>query len=265
MRVLKFTALVAITAAIAGCESEVYHEREHVYHDQPRVYQRTDHYYDSDYNRPRAEARVDVQSDSGYSSSYANSSAYSSSSDNAYDNGASDVIVEQPDDQDVQYFQNDLAPYGGQWVDVQDYGRVWRPKVDRDWQPYTRGHWVYTQDVGWLWASEEPFGDITCHYGRWYNDQSNGWVWVPGTTWAPSWTASREGNGVFAWAPLPPVRRGEANVSVDMVFGHIPANHYVYADEPTLAIRACRDTFARCARTTRRSSTTPRTSPTTRW
>src|SRR3954468_23881783 len=62
MRVLKFTALVAITAAIAGCESEVYHEREHVYHDQPRVYQRTDHYYDSDYSRPRAEARVDVQS-----------------------------------------------------------------------------------------------------------------------------------------------------------------------------------------------------------
>ena len=32
MRVLKFSALVAITAAIAGCETEVYHEREHVYH-----------------------------------------------------------------------------------------------------------------------------------------------------------------------------------------------------------------------------------------
>src|SRR5438874_12759718 len=191
MQVLKFSALVAISAAIAGCETEVYHEREHVYHDQPRVYQRTDHYYDND--RPRAEARVDVQSDTGYSTSYANSSAYTSSSDNAYDSGSSDVIVEQPDVQDVQYFQDDLAPYGGQWVDVPNYGKCWRPgNVDRNWQPYTQGHWVYPQEVGWLWASSEPFGDITCHYGRWYNDRSTGWVWVPGTTWASSWTACRE-------------------------------------------------------------------------
>src|SRR5438067_5475965 len=116
MRVLKFSALVAISAPIAGCETSVYHEREHVYHDQPRVYERTDRRYDSDrdYERPRAEARVDVRSDSSSADAYSSSSAYSSS----YDNGGSDVIVEQSDDQDVQYFQEDLAPYGD-WVEVQ--------------------------------------------------------------------------------------------------------------------------------------------------
>ena len=53
----------------------------------------------------------------------------------------------------VNEFNNTLTPYG-QWVEVEGYGRCWRPTVvvyDSTWQPYCdRGHWVYT-DCGWYW------------------------------------------------------------------------------------------------------------------
>src|SRR5439155_9084660 len=57
------------------------------------------------------------------------------------------------------------------------------------------------------------------------------WCWVAGTTWGPSWTACREGDGVFAWAPLPPLRRGETSINIDVVFGRIRPDYYVYTDE----------------------------------
>ena len=48
-------------------------------------------------------------------------------------------------------FDNSLSPYG-QWVQVEGYGRCWRPTAvvyDATWQPYCdRGRWVYT-DCGW--------------------------------------------------------------------------------------------------------------------
>ena len=51
----------------------------------------------------------------------------------------------------VNYFSETLAPYGT-WVEVEGYGRCWRPTVvnyDSGWRPYSdRGHWVYT-DYGW--------------------------------------------------------------------------------------------------------------------
>ena len=141
------------------------------------------------------------------------------------------LIDETPDDQDAQYFQQDLAPYGD-WVDTTDYGRCWHPhNVAADWQPYTNGHWVYTDDAGWLWASAEPFGDITCHYGRWFQDPHAGWCWAAGTVWAPSWCAFRSGGGVFAWASLPPLRHGEVNVSADVVFNRVRPDDFVYVDE----------------------------------
>jgi hypothetical protein len=53
----------------------------------------------------------------------------------------------------VQYFDESLAPYGG-WVEVEGYGRCWRPSVvvyDSSWRPYCdRGRWVYS-DCGWYW------------------------------------------------------------------------------------------------------------------
>ncbi len=106
----------------------------------------------------------------------------------------------------VTYFQENLSPYGN-WVEVEGYGRCWRPTVvvyDSTWRPYCdRGHWVYT-DCGWYWDSDYSWG-ATFHYGRWFNHPRFGWCWWPDTVWAPSWVTWRSGGEYCGWAPLPPM------------------------------------------------------------
>jgi len=110
-----------------------------------------------------------------------------------------------PPEMTVDEFNNTLSPYG-QWVEVEGYGRCWRPTVvnyDPTWQPYCdRGHWVYT-DCGWYWESDYPWG-VTFHYGRWFNTGAYGWCWWPDTVWAPSWVVWRSCDDYCGWAPLPP-------------------------------------------------------------
>jgi hypothetical protein len=105
----------------------------------------------------------------------------------------------------VDSFTDTLSPYGS-WVDIDGYGRCWRPTAviyDSGWRPYCdRGHWVYT-DSGWYWDSDYSWG-ITFHYGRWFRDGRFGWCWLPDTTWAPSWVAWRSSDDYCGWAPLPP-------------------------------------------------------------
>ncbi|MDB5174339.1 MAG: hypothetical protein JWN51_3112 [Phycisphaerales bacterium] len=115
-------------------------------------------------------------------------------------------------EEDAEYFYDDLVPYG-QWIDVPDYGPCWQPyNVPPDWRPYTVGYWSYTDDVGWLWVSDEPFGWCCFHYGRWAFVTGFGWCWVPGREWAGAWVVWRYGGGYVGWAPLPPARRGWAEV-----------------------------------------------------
>jgi hypothetical protein len=130
---------------------------------------------------------------------------------------------------DVNYFNNSLSPYGS-WVNVDGYGRCWRPTVviyDSSWRPYCdRGHWVYT-DYGWYWDSDYSWG-ATFHYGRWFNHPRFGWCWWPDTDWASSWVTWRSSDDYCGWAPLPPFAvfrpgvgffyRG-ASVSVGFDFG----------------------------------------------
>ena len=129
----------------------------------------------------------------------------------------------------VNYFNDSLSPYGS-WVEVDGYGRCWRPTVvnyDSGWRPYSdRGHWVYT-DYGWYWDSDYSWG-VTFHYGRWFRNSRFGWCWYPDTEWAPSWVTWRSSDDYRGWAPLPPLavyREGVgfcyrgANVSVDFDFG----------------------------------------------
>lgn len=103
-------------------------------------------------------------------------------------------------------FNKVLSPHGS-WVEVDDYGRCWRPAVavsDPDWQPYCDdGRWVYSSD-GWYWMSDYPWGWATFHYGRWFRDSRYGWCWWPDSVWAPSWVFWRYGNSYCGWAPLPP-------------------------------------------------------------
>ena len=106
----------------------------------------------------------------------------------------------------VNYFQETLAPYGG-WVEVEGYGRCWRPSVvvyDSSWRPYCdRGRWVYS-DCGWYWDSDYAWG-ATFHYGRWFNHSRYGWCWWPDTVWGASWVSWRSGGEYCGWAPLPPL------------------------------------------------------------
>jgi hypothetical protein len=114
--------------------------------------------------------------------------------------------VEQPAEVTVNYFYDNLAPYGA-WVDVEGYGRCWRPSVvvyNPGWQPYCdHGHWVYT-DCGWYWASDYSWGWAPFHYGRWFQHSRWGWCWTPDTVWGPSWVTWRYSNDYCGWAPLPP-------------------------------------------------------------
>jgi hypothetical protein len=114
--------------------------------------------------------------------------------------------VEQPAEVTVNNFYDTLAPYGS-WVDVDGYGRCWRPSVlvyNPGWQPYCdHGHWVYT-DCGWYWFSDYSWGWAPFHYGRWFQHSRWGWCWAPDTIWGPSWVTWRYSNDYCGWAPLPP-------------------------------------------------------------
>jgi hypothetical protein len=114
--------------------------------------------------------------------------------------------VEQPTEVSVNYFYDNLAPYGA-WVDVDGYGRCWRPSVvvyNPGWQPYCdHGHWVYT-DCGWYWSSDYSWGWAPFHYGRWFRHSQWGWCWAPDIVWGPSWVTWRYSDDYCGWAPLPP-------------------------------------------------------------
>ena len=164
------------------------------------------------------------------------------------------VIVNQtappPAPVTVNYFNDTLAPYGS-WVEVDGYGRCWRPTVvtyDSDWRPYCdRGRWVYT-DCGWYWDSDYSWG-ATFHYGRWFHHARHGWCWYPDTEWAPSWVTFRSGGDYCGWAPLPPLAvfrpgagffyRG-ASVSVGFSFG-LDADCFTFVGADRFCERRPRD------------------------
>lgn len=108
-------------------------------------------------------------------------------------------------DMSVDELSQTLTPYGA-WVEVDGYGRCWRPTVamyDASWQTYSeRGQWVYT-DAGWYWSSDYAWG-VAFHYGRWFHHPQWGWCWWPDRVWAPSWVVWRSDDDNCGWAPLPP-------------------------------------------------------------
>ncbi|MGA2240918.1 MAG: DUF6600 domain-containing protein [Verrucomicrobiota bacterium] len=152
--------------------------------------------------------------------------------------------VEQPAEVTVNYFYDTLTPYGT-WVNVDGYGRCWRPSVviyNPGWQPYCdHGHWVYT-DCGWYWSSDYSWGWAPFHYGRWFQHSRWGWCWTPDIVWGPSWVTWRYSSDYCGWAPLPPFagyREGvgffyrDRNVSIGFDFGlsincftFVPIGHF---------------------------------------
>jgi hypothetical protein len=116
---------------------------------------------------------------------------------------------------DVNYFYNDLAPYGT-WVELGGVGWCWQPRIiliNHGWRPYCDdGHWL-NSDCGWYWQSDYSWGWAPFHYGRWQLHNRCGWVWVPDTTWAPAWVVWRSSSDHCGWAPVPP------RASFDVGFG----------------------------------------------
>jgi hypothetical protein len=119
------------------------------------------------------------------------------------DYGDTPADLEQPADVSVDSFEDELAPHG-RWIDTPEYGRVWIPNVEEDFQPYaTNGRWVVTS-YGNTWVSDYEWGWAAFHYGRWYRHDTYGWAWVPGRVWGPAWVSWRSGGGYYGWAPLSP-------------------------------------------------------------
>jgi hypothetical protein len=99
----------------------------------------------------------------------------------------------------------------GEWVEDEDYGRVWRPYatvVGVDFTPYEScGSWVWT-DWGWTYTCDWDWGWLPFHYGRWdWFDDGGYWGWVPGYEWGPGWVDWRHGGGYVGWRPTPPLVR----------------------------------------------------------
>lgn len=105
---------------------------------------------------------------------------------------------------EYRLFYDALVDYGD-WVLIEPFGYVFRPRVDfLTWRPYTNGYWVASDSYGWVWVSAESFGWATEHYGRWIWDDYQGYVWVPGTDWGPAWVTWEMGGPWIGWAPLSP-------------------------------------------------------------
>ena len=126
-----------------------------------------------------------------------------------YVNPPQPVVVQesQPVQVTENYFNDSLSPYGT-WIEVEGYGRCWRPTVSitsSTWRPYVdRGRWVHT-DAGWYWMSDYSWGSVAFHYGRWFSHPRMGWCWWPDNVWGPSWVSWRYDNDNCGWAPLPPL------------------------------------------------------------
>lgn len=105
---------------------------------------------------------------------------------------------------EYRLFYDALVDYGD-WILIEPYGYVFRPRVDfLTWRPYTNGYWVASDSYGWVWVSAETFGWATEHYGRWIWDDYQGYVWVPGVDWGPAWVSWQAGGPWVGWAAMSP-------------------------------------------------------------
>ena len=126
-----------------------------------------------------------------------------------------------------QTFYDELSPYG-QWVEDYDYGYVWIPHVNRNFQPYaTDGYWTMT-NYGNTWVSNYSWGWAPFHYGRWFHDDFLGWAWIPGYEWAPAWVSWRSGGGHYGWAPLGPRMGINVNINIPWSYWTFLPQRYMY-------------------------------------
>lgn len=99
--------------------------------------------------------------------------------------------------------------YYGDWVNLNDYGYTWRPRVDSAWAPYQSGYWINDYPYGPTWVSSEPWGYAPYHYGRWVNVNGQ-WYWIPDSVnttpiYSPALVAFVPTQAdLIGWVPLGP-------------------------------------------------------------
>lgn len=146
---------------------------------------------------------------------------------------------------DRRYLPDQLAIYAddlagnGEWLQVRDYGYVWRPTVIvPDWAPYQVGRWVW-RGGDYVWISAESWGWAPYHYGRWVVVPGSGWCWVPPARddvfWGPGYVGWVTTPTYVGWVPLAPGetyygygRYGRHSVNITNVNINITSNRIAY-------------------------------------
>jgi len=101
----------------------------------------------------------------------------------------------------------DLDDYGD-WVDLDNYGHCWAPRVSSGWAPFQSGFWDLDPLWGPSWVSYEPWGWAPYHYGRW-SYVSSRWFWIPAEVrtrpaYCPAPVAFVTVADQIGWVPLAP-------------------------------------------------------------
>src|ERR1017187_1621027 len=94
----------------------------------------------------------------------------------------------------------------GEWIQTEDLGMVWKPKVMEGWAPYQKGRWRYYEGLGYPWVSDDLWGWVPYHGGRWAHREDAGWVWQPAvsTVFKPGEVYWLRGANMAGWGPLAP-------------------------------------------------------------
>ncbi|MBZ5585555.1 MAG: FecR family protein, partial [Acidobacteriia bacterium] len=95
---------------------------------------------------------------------------------------------------------------GGEWVQTEDLGAVWKPKAPNGWVPYQKGRWRWYDALGYTWVSDDAWGWLPYHYGRWALRPNLGWVWAPARNgiFKPAEVYWLRGAKLAGWGPLAP-------------------------------------------------------------
>ena len=105
----------------------------------------------------------------------------------------------------------------GRWVEVEDR-RAWKPDVEDDWQPYSRGRWTDTP-AGMYWVARDPWGPLTYHYGSWNHHPGAGWLWFPGPIYSPGHVYWYWGPSYVGWIPRGYYRRYYGGLGFGLRYG----------------------------------------------
>jgi peroxiredoxin len=104
---------------------------------------------------------------------------------------------------DLHYGVQDLDT-AGEWIDLEGFGTIWKPKIGDGWAPFRDGKWVWYDDLGFTWVGNDAWGWLPYHYGRWMRTAEVGWFWVPGhsTVFKPGEVYWLTGGKLAGWGPL---------------------------------------------------------------